>query len=89
MKIHEYQGKEIFRRYGIAVPKGEPAFRVEEVGPIAERLIAETGIPVVLDTSFNENEPIVNTPDQAIDCFLRTKRDVIVLGDLFVERMGR
>ena len=48
MKIHEYQGKEIFRRYGIAVPKGEPAFRVEEVGPIAERLIAETGIPVVV-----------------------------------------
>jgi succinyl-CoA synthetase beta subunit len=48
MKIHEYQGKEIFRRYGIPVPKGEPAFRAEEVGPIAERLIAETGIPVVV-----------------------------------------
>jgi succinyl-CoA synthetase beta subunit len=48
MKIHEYQGKEIFRRYGIAVPKGEPAFRAEEVGPIAARLIAETGIPVVV-----------------------------------------
>jgi succinyl-CoA synthetase beta subunit len=48
MKIHEYQGKEIFRRYGIPVPKGEPAFRVEEVAPIAERLIAETGIPVVV-----------------------------------------
>ena len=48
MKIHEYQGKEIFRRYGVPVPKGEPAFRAEEVGPIAERLIAETGIPVVV-----------------------------------------
>ena len=48
MKIHEYQGKEIFRRYGIAVPKGEPAFRAEEVAPIAERLIAETSIPVVV-----------------------------------------
>ncbi len=48
MKIHEYQGKEIFRRYGIPVPKGEPAFQVEEVGPIAERLIKDTGIPVVV-----------------------------------------
>src|SRR5689334_25444177 len=48
MKIHEYQGKEIFRRYGVPVPRGEAAFHVEEVGPIAERLIAETGIPVVV-----------------------------------------
>jgi succinyl-CoA synthetase beta subunit len=48
MKIHEYQGKEIFRRYGVPVPKGEVAFRADEVGPIAERLIADTGIPVVV-----------------------------------------
>ncbi len=48
MKIHEYQGKEIFRRYGVPVPKGQAAFHAEEVGPIAERLIAETGIPVVV-----------------------------------------
>jgi len=48
MKIHEYQGKEILRRYGVPVPKGEAAFRAEEVSPIAERLIAETGIPVVV-----------------------------------------
>lgn len=48
MKIHEYQGKQIFARYGIPVPKGEPAFSVAEVGPIAERLIAETGNPVVV-----------------------------------------
>jgi succinyl-CoA synthetase beta subunit len=48
MKIHEYQGKEIFRRYGVPVPRGEAAFRAEEVGPIAERLIAETKIPVVV-----------------------------------------
>ena len=48
MKIHEYQGKQILARYGVPVPKGEPAFRVEEVGPIAERLIAATGSPVVV-----------------------------------------
>ena len=48
MKIHEYQAKQIFARYGIPVPKGEPAFAVEEVGPIAERLIAATGNPVVV-----------------------------------------
>lgn len=39
-----------------------------------------TGVPIVLNTSFNENEPIVHTPDQAIDCFLRTKMDALVLG---------
>ena len=39
-----------------------------------------TGIPVLLNTSFNENEPIVRTPEEAIDCFLRTKMDVLVIG---------
>ena len=48
MKIHEYQAKQIFARYGIPVPKGEPAFTVNEVGAIAERLIAETQNPVVV-----------------------------------------
>jgi succinyl-CoA synthetase beta subunit len=48
MKIHEYQAKQIFARYGVPVPKGEAAFTVAEVGPIAERLIAETKIPVVV-----------------------------------------
>ena len=46
----------------------------------------ETGTPVVLNTSFNENEPVVNTPAQAIDCFLRTKMDVLVLGTRFCVR---
>jgi carbamoyltransferase len=39
-----------------------------------------TGVPVVLNTSFNDNEPIVCTPQEAIDCFLRTRMDVLVLG---------
>ena len=46
----------------------------------------ETGVPVVLNTSFNENEPIVNTPEQAIECFLRTKMDVLVLGNYLVAK---
>ena len=43
-----------------------------------------TGVPVVLNTSFNDNEPIVCRPEEAIDCFLRTKMDALVLGDFLV-----
>ena len=39
-----------------------------------------TGVPVLLNTSFNENEPIVERPEQALDCFLRTDMDVLVMG---------
>jgi carbamoyltransferase len=41
---------------------------------------ALTGVPVLLNTSFNENEPIVERPEQAIDCFARTEMDVLVMG---------
>jgi carbamoyltransferase len=41
----------------------------------------QTGVPVVLNTSFNENEPIVHRPAEALDCFLRTRMDVLVLGN--------
>jgi carbamoyltransferase len=47
-----------------------------------------TGVPLVLNTSFNENEPIVNTPGEALDCFLRTKMDRIVLGNVVVTRQS-
>jgi carbamoyltransferase len=47
-----------------------------------------TGVPMVLNTSFNENEPIVNTPAEALDCFLRTRMDRLVLGDTVVTRNG-
>ena len=40
----------------------------------------KTGVPVLLNTSFNENEPIVERPEQALDCFLRTDMDVLVMG---------
>ncbi|MCF8478264.1 MAG: carbamoyltransferase, partial [Pseudolabrys sp.] len=45
-----------------------------------------SGVPMLLNTSFNENEPIVSTPRQAIECFLRTKMDALVLGDIMIER---
>ncbi len=45
-----------------------------------------TGVPMVLNTSFNENEPIVNTPGEALDCFLRTRMDRLVLGDVVLNR---
>jgi carbamoyltransferase len=47
-----------------------------------------TGTPVVLNTSFNENEPIVCTPDEAIDCFMRTKMDALVVGNHLVQKSG-
>jgi carbamoyltransferase len=42
---------------------------------------AISGVPVLLNTSFNENEPIVHRPEEALDCFLRTHMDVLVLGN--------
>jgi carbamoyltransferase len=45
-----------------------------------------TGVPMVLNTSFNENEPIVCKPAEALDCFLRTKMDVLVLGNSMLVR---
>ena len=47
----------------------------------------KTGIPVILNTSFNENEPIVCTPQQAIDCFQRTKMDVLAIGSLLARKI--
>jgi carbamoyltransferase len=44
------------------------------------------GVPMLLNTSLNENEPIVRTPDEAISCFLRTSMDILVMGNLAVSR---
>ena len=45
-----------------------------------------TGVPIVLNTSFNENEPIVMTPEHAVETFAKTKMDLLVLGNLVVRR---
>jgi carbamoyltransferase len=56
----------------------------KDVSPLYWSLIHRfeelTGVPVLLNTSFNENEPIVASPEQALDCFLRTQMDVLVMG---------
>jgi len=61
-----------------------------EANPRYHALISEfrdlTGVPVVLNTSFNDNEPIVCCPEEAIDCFERTQMDGLVLGDLLITR---
>ncbi len=62
----------------------------KETNPRYHRLIsaykAITGVSMVLNTSFNENEPVVCRPQEALDCFLRTKMDVLVLNDWMVTR---
>ena len=55
---------------------------------LIERFRDLTDVPMVLNTSFNENEPVVCYPEEALDCFLRTNMDVLVLGDFFLERSG-
>jgi len=49
----------------------------------------KTGLPVILNTSFNENEPIVCTPEEAIDCFQRTRMDVLAIGPFLVVKPTR
>jgi carbamoyltransferase len=45
-----------------------------------------TGVPILLNTSFNENEPVVCNPEEALNCFMRTKMDILVLNDYYIER---
>jgi len=51
---------------------------------LIETFYKKTGIPILLNTSFNENEPIVNTPKEAYACFARTKMDMLVMGNIVV-----
>jgi carbamoyltransferase len=62
----------------------------KEVSPkyylLIEAFYNKTGIPILLNTSFNENEPIVNSPEEALNCFLRTNMDMLVLENCVIER---
>jgi carbamoyltransferase len=62
----------------------------KEENPRYWNLISEfeklTGVPVVVNTSFNDNEPVVCKPEEAVDCFLRTKMDVLAIGNYLVEK---
>ena len=70
--------------------------RLQSVDPVSNRLYhaliravkAHTGVGVVLNTSFNENEPIVDTPEQAVDCFMRTDMDALCVGRYVVVKPG-
>jgi carbamoyltransferase len=53
---------------------------------LIEAFFALTAVPMVLNTSFNENEPVVCRPEEALDCFLRTEMDLLVLGNHLVRR---
>lgn len=61
-----------------------------QTNPLYHRLIKAfyemTGVPMVLNTSFNENEPVVCQPKEALSCFLRTNMDVLVLGRTIISR---
>ena len=63
----------------------------KDENPLYWQLIVEfeklTGVPVLLNTSFNENEPIVCAPQEALHCFLRTKMDLLVIGNYVIEKL--
>lgn len=63
---------------------------IKDINPRYYALISKfrekTGVPILLNTSFNENEPIVNTPEEALNCFLRTEMDMLVLENCIVTR---
>ncbi|MGB8061706.1 MAG: carbamoyltransferase C-terminal domain-containing protein [Candidatus Sulfotelmatobacter sp.] len=77
-----------------AVTHGDGTGRLQTVGRdvnerywnLIHKFEEATGVPVLLNTSFNENEPIVQTPAQAIDCFLRTQMDVLSIGTFLLSK---
>ena len=90
--LHVYKIRPEKRKLLCAVNHVDDTGRLQTVAhdenPMYYDLIAafhrKTGIPVVLNTSFNENEPIVCTPEEAIDCFQRTRMDVLAIGPFLV-----
>jgi carbamoyltransferase len=89
--LHVYKIRPEWRERLTAVNHLDDTGRLQSVergdNPLYYDLIAafgeRTGIPVLLNTSFNENEPIVNTPAEGVDCFARTRMDVLVMGPFF------
>ena len=89
-----YVIKEAQRKHIPAVTHVDGTGRLQTVDAVYEpryhALISafnkKAGIPVLLNTSFNENEPIVNSPANALDCFLRTKMDMLVIENYIVTR---
>jgi carbamoyltransferase len=94
--LHVYKIKPEWRERLVAVNHVDDTGRLQSVSREENQLYYDliklygekTGVPVVLNTSFNENEPIVCTPDEAIECFTRTKMDVLAIGPYFCEKNG-
>ncbi len=92
--LHVYKIRPEKRKALCAVNHVDDTGRLQSVtreeNPLYYDLISafhrKTGIPVILNTSFNENEPIVCTPEEAIDCFKRTRMDVLVIGSYVVTK---
>jgi carbamoyltransferase len=92
--LHVYKIRSEWRERLSAVNHVDNTGRLQTVArrenPLYYDLISafdrKTGIPVILNTSFNENEPIVCRPSEAIECFQRTKMDVLVIGSFFCKK---
>jgi carbamoyltransferase len=92
--LHVYKIRPEKRKELCAVNHVDDTGRLQSVtreeNPLYYDLISafhrKTGIPVILNTSFNENEPIVCTPEEAIDCFQRTRMDVLAIGAFLVTK---
>ncbi|MGP1255645.1 MAG: carbamoyltransferase family protein [Kiloniellales bacterium] len=92
--MHVYKIRPAWRERLEAVNHVDDTGRLQTVSreenPLYYDLISafcdKTGIPVLLNTSFNENEPIVHSPAEAIDCFLRTKMDVLAIGSFLCRK---
>jgi carbamoyltransferase len=86
--VMAYRIRPLLQKRIPAVTHGDGTGRLQtverDVNPLYWGLIKRfeglTGVPVLLNTSFNENEPIVNTPAEALDCFMRTQMDVLAMG---------
>ena len=69
---------------GFAIWVAGPFFCILYYYNLIKKFYDKTGVPILLNTSFNENEPIVNTPAEAYDCFARTSMDMVVMGNVVV-----
>src|SRR5579863_4835580 len=95
--LHVYKIRPEKRKLLCAVNHVDDTGRLQTVAreenPLYYDLISSfhrrSGIPVILNTSFNENEPIVCTPEEAIDCFQRTRMDVLAIGPFIAVKQGR
>jgi carbamoyltransferase len=95
MKVYEIRAEKRSRIPAVTHVDGtgRPHTVAAHANPLYHRLIEafaeRTGVPMVLNTSFNENEPIVNRPEEALDCFLRTEMDTLVLDRFVVTKPRR